>query len=637
MELYGVSAAVPGRGGRALAHNDLVSMLLPRPRAVTPLGGEPVALPHDPAAMPVAVDRTLPPQGYRLVARDGAFDAAAADESGTRYARCTVAQMLRLADHVQSARTVPAGSVPPAGSARPGDRPPQMDPARVSPLVMPFVIEDWPDHATRGVMLDVSRDKVPEVNTLVSLFERLASWKVNHVQLYMEHTFAYRGHEEVWRDADPYDTDDLADLQAAATRLGMELTANQNTLGHFERWLRHERYRPLAIAPDGFEWLFGIRRRATTLDPAKPGSFELVADLLGQLVPHFESNRVHVGMDEPWELPKERNAEWADWLARLRRLPALEGKELLVWGDMPALYPDLLDGLPERTTVCEWGYEAEHPFDERLARLAAQNVPFFVCPGTSSWISVAGRVSNMLGNLRAAAKAGVAHGAAGYLVTDWGDMGHLQQAPVVELALAAGAAMGWCTSSNASIDKESLARLASLHAFEDESGALADALIEAGDAYLLVGMRLPNMSPLVLHLLLPQWQVLPGEGGIDDEQLDRVEAVLAHAADRLRSATPERSDATLLVEETAQVMNLLGLACSDARARIAGDGTLASVPESVRAELSLRLRGIIEEHERLWLARNRRGGLAESRAWLEHLGRCYETGTAEDGWFGPLS
>ena len=53
-------------------------------------------------------------------------------------------------------------------------------------------------------MLDVARDRVPTIETLFALVDRLAGWKLNQLQLYMEHTFAYAGHEEVWRHADPY-------------------------------------------------------------------------------------------------------------------------------------------------------------------------------------------------------------------------------------------------------------------------------------------------------------------------------------------------------------------------------------------------------------------------------------------------
>ena len=41
-------------------------------------------------------------------------------------------------------------------------------------------------------MLDISRDKVPTMETLFDLVDLLAGWKINQFQLYTEHTFAYR-------------------------------------------------------------------------------------------------------------------------------------------------------------------------------------------------------------------------------------------------------------------------------------------------------------------------------------------------------------------------------------------------------------------------------------------------------------
>jgi hypothetical protein len=59
-------------------------------------------------------------------------------------------------------------------------------------------IADAPDFPNRGVLLDVTRDKVPTLDTLFELVDLLASWKINEIQLYTEHTFAYRRHRTVW-------------------------------------------------------------------------------------------------------------------------------------------------------------------------------------------------------------------------------------------------------------------------------------------------------------------------------------------------------------------------------------------------------------------------------------------------------
>ena len=150
--------------------------------------------------------------------------------------------------------------------------------------------------------------------------------------------------------------------------------------------------------------------------------------------------------------PADRIDDFLSWVATLRALPELEGREMLMWGDMMSGQPDLVARLPAGVTVCEWGYDDWHPFDERCAVLAEAGVPFWVAPGTSSWMSILGRVTNARNTCRRAAEAALAHGGAGYLNTDWGDQGHLQQPVVSEPGLAYGAAVSWCLATNADLD-----------------------------------------------------------------------------------------------------------------------------------------------------------------------------------------
>ena len=117
-------------------------------------------------------------------------------------------------------------------------------------------------------MLDIARDRVPTLETLFGLVDRLAGWKLNQVQLYTEHTFAYAGHEEVWAGASPYTAEELGAIDRHCRSVGIELVANQNTLGHFERWLRHERYRDAGHRPRRFR--LGLRGPPLGHDP-RPG------------------------------------------------------------------------------------------------------------------------------------------------------------------------------------------------------------------------------------------------------------------------------------------------------------------------------------------------------------------------------
>ena len=62
-------------------------------------------------------------------------------------------------------------------------------------------IRDWSDLPNRGVMLDVSRNRVHTLETLYLLVDTLAALKFNQLQMYTEHTFAYTAHPTVWNDS----------------------------------------------------------------------------------------------------------------------------------------------------------------------------------------------------------------------------------------------------------------------------------------------------------------------------------------------------------------------------------------------------------------------------------------------------
>lgn len=542
----------------------------------------------------------LPPQGYEItVSENGEVRVEAADDAGAFYAGATLAQLARA-----HRGTVPVGRV-----------------------------RDWPDLPIRGVMLDVSRDKVPTMGTLYAWVDRLASWKVNELQLYTEHTFAYRNHEVVWRDASPMTPEEVRALDAYCADRHVELVPNQNCLGHMGRWLAHPEYRPLAMAPDGYETRPGHRRPPGTLEPTNPRSLALVRELLGELLACFSSRRfVHVGLDEPFEMPDERWPDYLEWMRALRALRELDGCEMLVWGDVVDARPERAPTLPSGVTVVDWGYEDWHPFEDRLAVYEEAGIPRWVAPGTSSWLTILGRVANMRGNCARAATAALTHAAPGYLNTDWGDLGHLQYLPVSEPGLAYGAAVSWCAATNRDLD---LGRALDLHCFDDETGVLGATLLELGDAYRWITPQFPNVSVLVLHLYFPQLQLGRGFArGASGEEYARVGDRLADALDRLRRAQPARADGSLVLDELRNAVALVRVLCDDARARLATDGTLPAVPGPERARLAEALRPVIDEHRRLWLARNRPGGLKDSLAWPEHLLHCYETGTVEETWGG---
>ncbi len=497
-------------------------------------------------------------------------------------------------------------------------------------------IEDWPDFPNRGVMLDISRDRVPTMETLYALVDMLAEWKVNQFQLYMEHTFAYRNHREVWENASPMTGEEILALDAYCRERFIELVPNQNSFGHMHHWLKHDRYRPLAECPDGWKSPWGEwNDEPFSLCPLDPGSIELISELYDELLPHFSSRQFNVGCDETFDLGQGRSKEaceergvgrvYLEFLLKIHSLVQRKGRTMQFWGDIILHHPELIPELPGDIVALEWGYGATHPFAENGEKFARAGVPYYVCPGTSSWNSIAGRTENAIGNLRNAAENGLAHGAIGYLNTDWGDNGHWQHLPISFLGYAYGAAVSWAAQANRDID---LPRALDLHAFRDAAGVMGKLAYDLGNAYKVPGVTPFNSSAMALLLLSPSRPFYEGRlAELTVEGLERAQEYVDQVISRLPEARMGRPDADLIVDEFRNAAALLRHACRLGIARLQAEGgEIAQIPAETRASLAEELEAIIAEYKRLWLARNRIGGLADSVGRMERLLEMYRGG-----------
>jgi hypothetical protein len=160
----------------------------------------------------------------------------------------------------------------------------------------------------------------------------------------------------------------------------------------------------------------------------------------------------------------------------------------------------LIKKLPPNVIALNWGYEANHPFEKEAATFAKSKVPFYACPGTSTWMTLVGRHENAFANLVLAAKAGLKHGAIGYLNTDWGDGGHPQPLAVSYAPFLIGAAVSWCGKT---YDEKLLAPVLSRDVFNDPTGRIAKAAIALGFAHRKFGYLEPNITPFGAVIAAP--------------------------------------------------------------------------------------------------------------------------------------
>jgi len=307
-------------------------------------------------------------------------------------------------------------------------------------------ILDWPDLAHRGVMLDVSRNRVPTMETAQHIIDTLSALKINQLQMYTEHTFAYSNHTTVWAQSGAITPAEARHLSQYAYERFITLVPNQQSFGHMQHWLKHPEYAHLAESKSGSRKLWAFDYCCPLFSDAEfvpyslapnKASLALLSNLYDELLAAFPHSRaVNIGMDETFDLGDGASREdvarvgkhtvYADFLNNISAVLEERGAHAQFWGDIIFEHPHLFLGkLSKETRVLDWGYEADAPFASRGQALKRHGIKSYVAPGTSSWLSFGGRVTNCVRNVVNAAQSGAWFGAEGLLITDWGDGGYV--------------------------------------------------------------------------------------------------------------------------------------------------------------------------------------------------------------------
>ena len=461
---------------------------------------------------------------------------------------------------------------------------------------------DSPDLPIRGFMLDISRCKIPTQNEFRQLIRALARLRVNQFQLYIEHSFAFPGHDDVWRDASPLTPAEIEQLDRECLSLGIELVPNLNTFGHMERWLRYPKYRPMAECPEG--WTHPLTQQFKpipgTLKPDDE-SLKFIGELLDKYLPHFRSRQVNIGGDEPWELgqgfskeavnQKGKHAVYLNHLKKICRLIESRGRTPQFWGDILLEDLNLASEAPVLAMPVIWGYDAGHPFNQQAARLQELGRSYLIAPGTSTWQSFTGRLDNALTNQVEAISAAIKHQAQGILITSWGDNGNHQPWPTQWLPLASGLAQAWCFAANQKGDYDKACAI--LGNLNNEDAALTSTVLQhIGRLDCAIQKSIRNKSLT--------WELLttPKEN-LSEVLKDVSPRELNESLDYLEKG---RQLAIGINDECVRSEIILGIDCAIAGIRRAQNKPLSN---QEREQL-------VAEYKRVWLKRARIGGLEES-------------------------
>ncbi|MBQ7499555.1 MAG: family 20 glycosylhydrolase [Clostridia bacterium] len=367
------------------------------------------------------------PEYHTLVSKEGGIDITYASPEGAFRAYTTLKQILSQAE---------------------------------DGMIEGFEIEDYPAIRHRAFMLDISRGKIPKLDSLKKIVDILVGVKYNELSLYLD-SFAieYKNFPEYTKDTQPLTKAELAELIEYCRERFMTVVPNQNSFGHMAAWTAKPEIAPLAITgKDG--------KPSQTLNPLLPGSLELIDKIYDGYFDMFDTDRANVGMDETVDLGKNETKEvcdekgvgavYTDYLKKICSLVTEKyHKSPMFYDDIIFKHPEQLENVPKNAIVMHWGYETEHHYDRNCRAIRDCGLRFYVCPGTSMWGSFIGRSNNSLLNITTAAECGAYYGAEGFMLTEWGDDGHPQFTSTTHFPVILAGAVSWnCMSHDHEIAYE---------------------------------------------------------------------------------------------------------------------------------------------------------------------------------------
>lgn len=114
---------------------------------------------------------------------------------------------------------------------------------RQAGAVLPTVlISDKPAMENRGFYHDATRGRVPTLSYLKQLADTLSFYKINQLQLYIEHSYLFDDLTEMWRDDTPLTAEDILELDRYCRGLGIDLVPSLASFGHLYKLLCTKSY-----------------------------------------------------------------------------------------------------------------------------------------------------------------------------------------------------------------------------------------------------------------------------------------------------------------------------------------------------------------------------------------------------------
>ena len=230
---------------------------------------------------------------------------------------------------------------------------------------------------TLGVMLDVSRNAVMNMDNLKDFLKTLSKMGYNCMFLYAEDTYEVDGEPYFGYMRGRYSKEEMREMDEYARGLGIEIIPCIQTLAHLATIFKWDVY---PLDTDGILMVDDDR------------TYELIENMFKTLSECFATKRIHVGMDEAHMLGRGKHLDKYGYetvdvlmkrhLAKVVEIAEKYGYELMIWSDMyfrawnngvyyiekKEVPKEYIEALPECVIPVYWDYYSKDPnrYDDML-------------------------------------------------------------------------------------------------------------------------------------------------------------------------------------------------------------------------------------------------------------------------------
>ncbi len=221
---------------------------------------------------------------------------------------------------------------------------------------------------TFGILFDVTRGSVITVEHFKYWLRRMALTGYNLGMLYTKDTYTLPGEPYFGYMRGRYSMEEIKVLDAYAKKLGIEMIASIQALGHLEPILRWPAY-------------FKVKDTDNVIMVDEPESYKLIDKMLAFWSEALSSRRIHLGMDETHDLGRGRFYDvhgeerkfdiYNRHLGRVNDLCKKYALKPVIWSDMYFRFanpnqdyydlatevpPDVAAKIPADVTLAYWDY-----------------------------------------------------------------------------------------------------------------------------------------------------------------------------------------------------------------------------------------------------------------------------------------